>query len=325
MSGDGGHTLRPVANPLEDRGVTLIGYTGAGLFLTDLDGRIRRSTDHGESWETLPRAPLVGDLFPSQRIRALVEIGDRMLAVVSSRLFARPVAGGAWQQVDMQAPYASALSTAGGEAFLTSGASVYRSADEGRTWRRGALPLHTSILGAVAVVDGWMYAGTGDGVYRAPLEEEAPVLPTLDILSPTPHAILPNGDTAVEVHVDLGDYAGPWRWRVDEPFPDSGPAGGVPAEGATASVDGLAPGRMHTLHVAPVTADGMVIHPHADRSVVVYAPVLDWRPGGDIGSTLIAATVDGDRILVVQPDGAARLDIESPVRAGLLSRTTPAW
>ncbi len=325
ISDDGGRTLPRADSPLEPSDSLLLAYTGEGLYLGDLDGRLRRSVDNGASWETLPRAPRVEGAYPSQRVQFLAEIGDTMLATTSDGFFTRAVGGGRWEPVDIETPRVYGASAVDGVVSVRSGGSVLRSADVGRTWRRVAPSPPISTYGALAVLHGWMYAGTTRGVYRLPLADEAPPLPELGILAPTPHTILPDGMTTVEVQVDRGDYAGPWQWRVDEPFPTNGPAGGVPAQGSTAVVDGLSPGRMHTIHVAPTTADGTIVHRRAARSVSVYAPVPNWLPPGDLAGTLIAATVNRNRIVLAEPNGARRLNVPSPVGGRAFDRPTPRW
>ncbi|MEO2003351.1 MAG: WD40 repeat domain-containing protein, partial [Candidatus Poribacteria bacterium] len=194
--------------------------------------------------------------------------------------------------------------------------------DGGRTWDV-ATPRSTG-GGSLVALDGWLYASTSQGVYRSAQIRDAPT-PEVQITSPTHNAVLAAGSTSVELQLDLGGYDGPWQWRLDEPFPDAGPAGGVSGGGAGATVAGLVRGRQHTIHVMPTTSDELVAAGFAPHSVAVFSPAVGWPPPGDLMDTLIVATLGADTIVIMGPDGSDRREFPSPTAGSSAGPPDVAW
>jgi TolB protein len=137
--------------------------------------------------------------------------------------------------------------------------------------------------------------------FPTPSPEPYPIL-TVD--SPAPGRTYPATTTAIDLNIRMEYYDGPWQWRLNSPFPHEGPGGGnrVP-NGTVARVEGLAPGRTHTVYVAPVSASGDLLQPAFHNSSTFRLAAPD--PSLALGDTVIAyVSSRGGGIRVAAPDGS---------------------
>ena len=117
--------------------------------------------------------------------------------------------------------------------------------------------------------------------------------PALAVLSPTVEEVFPADATDVDLLVSVANHGGPWRWQLDAPFPDTGPAGGSAVLGATAAtISGLASGRSYTVWVTLADTDGNVLDPALTSSVrfsIAAFPTLQITEPAD-GAVLDASS-----------------------------------
>ncbi len=108
--------------------------------------------------------------------------------------------------------------------------------------------------------------------------------PVIFILTPIADQVLPPGTTSTTLTVDIANYTGPWCWKLNEPFPASGPAdGNRVASGNISTATELQDGQIYTVYVVLVDGDGNVLS--APQSVtfsvgefVNEAPVISDIP-----------------------------------------------
>ncbi|MBI1929575.1 cadherin-like domain-containing protein, partial [Candidatus Poribacteria bacterium] len=118
----------------------------------------------------------------------------------------------------------------------------------------------------------------------------------LSIVAPTANQILPAGTTSTTLTVAIQNHTGAWHWKLNDPFPTSGPAGGSRvASGNTVTMAGLKDGQFYTVYIALVDGKGDVLNPPGPKSITFY-----------VGAT---------PVLVVE--GAIRNPDGSPAEAGL--------
>ncbi|MEO2003350.1 MAG: hypothetical protein ABGY41_04575, partial [Candidatus Poribacteria bacterium] len=136
----------------------------------------------------------------------------------------------------------------------------------------------------------------GPGVYIVPVEGGEPRLilpdgsnpgwspffsegpaPTLAFLAPDPGntAVTGASEDASRIRVAMRNHEAGWNWRLDEPFPLAGPAGGHHVAGLEATVTGLHAGTTHTIYATLVDASGDVLTPTVLAVATVRVPAPD--------------------------------------------------
>jgi Tol biopolymer transport system component len=141
--------------------------------------------------------------------------------------------------------------------------------------------------------------------------------PTLTFTTPEPGRTMlaPATDDAARVRVTMSGHDEGWNWRVDEPFPVAGPAGGRHVEGREATITGLAAGATHVIYATLVDAAGNVLTPPVLAVAAVRVAAVD---AGPLDDTRIAFRA-GQAIYTVHPAG---LD---PQRVTNASETGGVW
>ncbi len=299
LSDDGGIALRAAREPNKVTGASFLGYSMGALHAGFSRGRILRSADGGDTWVELPEAPPAYATSYSRHVRAVVAGGDRLLAATSSGLRAYRPDLGAWEQASAQLQSVDLL-VAGPDdrIYASTGDQVYGSTDVGRTWRVAGPPLGVRSVVSLAELDGRLYAGTHEGLYRIRPDWTPVEAPAAAIIAPSPAAVLESGATSLELRLDLDGYEGPWQWQLDTLFPSKGLAGATQVYGPRAAVTGLRPGRMHTIHVTLTTPSGEVAFPGVARAVAVYSPPVGWGASRDLAGARLAAQLNGEIVLV---------------------------
>jgi Tol biopolymer transport system component len=106
----------------------------------------------------------------------------------------------------------------------------------------------------------------------------------LSIIAPTNDQVLPVGTTTATLIVDIQDHKGIWHWKLDEPFPDSGPAGGnIVTSGRIATITGLNDGMVYTIYAILVDDSNKVLDPPITSSITFSVndlPTLTAKAGG---------------------------------------------
>ena len=144
-------------------------------------------------------------------------------------------------------------------------------------------------------------------------------LPTLDIVTPAPGEELPAGTTVTDLRIAISGHAEPWHWRLNSPFPASGPAGGeANVSPAVATMGGLEDGQDYTVYVTLVDADDNVLDSTLTTSVrftVASLPTLDIIEPAD--NTVLAAGSSSTQVTVAMADHPGtwhwQLDSDFPV------------
>lgn len=134
----------------------------------------------------------------------------------------------------------------------------------------------------------------------SPFISEAP-RPTLTITTPDAGrtALLNASEDATRIRVTMRNHEAGWNWRVDEPFPLTGPAGGQHVAGREATVTGLRAGETHTIYATLVDASGDVLTPTVLAVATVRVPAPD---AGVLDDTRIAYQA-GQAVYTVRADG----------------------
>ncbi len=150
----------------------------------------------------------------------------------------------------------------------------------------------------------------------------SPVLestPRLSITAPGDGERFADGATSVTLAVSVGDHpTAQWRWRFDDAFPTSGPAGGMSGEAdGSVTISGLSPGRAMTIHVALTDAMGDVLTPSVANRVTVFLPLP--VPAADLTNTRIVYS--RGELWSVNPDGTNAAEL---THDGLVKRN-PAY
>lgn len=149
-------------------GGTSVSATTAGgddvVLVGLLEGGLRRSTDGGATWTTVPSYPGTG---PESTPRVLVDAGGgTVLAATSVSLLRGSDAGSAWVNIGPAGDY-YALATGPGIVLAGEfGGKLQRSRDSGATWEAIPTDLH-GVLALASTPSGAWYAGTIGGVYRS--------------------------------------------------------------------------------------------------------------------------------------------------------------
>jgi photosystem II stability/assembly factor-like uncharacterized protein len=318
---DGGDALQRVGDEsgLPYRTST-VAWVGPDLFLGTTEGDVLRSTDGGATWTADARIP------DGTGITGFATVDGTIFAATDRGVFTRRESrrgSTSWRPTDMPPESVAAVTAHDGVVYAAAGRRVYRSHDLGGSWHiTGDTPTAGPIesLGAGAST---LYAGTRGAFYRMALPTQPDTPPAFDILSRA-HRILKPGATSVNVRVDMAEHVGPWQWRLDQPFPTEGPAGGVEASGAdTTTVYALTPGRVHRIYVTPTTDDGAVAYPGTQRYVTVFAQSDAWETDRDLSQTRLAYWSQS-RLTLSRPDGQVLSELG--IRTGsLASALPPVW
>jgi hypothetical protein len=146
-----------------------------------------------------------------------------------------------------------------------------RHLDVGTEWREyyiqftpetDVVPARLAINAAESATGVWV-----DDVrfYEGPYQPTGPE-PALAIVAPAVHYAAVNSASSI-VEVGVHNHTGGWRWRLDDPFPDSGPAGGtlVPS-GNIADLTGLMDVGAHTFYATLVDGSGDILQPPVEAS-----------------------------------------------------------
>lgn len=170
----------------------------------------------------------------------------------------------------------------------------------------GSLYVIDAISGASREI---VYAGGSHPSWRPRPTLPPDPRPSLVIEAPAADETLPEDATHVDMRIRPVRYDGPWQWSLNSPFPIEGQGGGTQvANGFSARIAGLRPGRWYTIHVAPVDASGVLLQPvfRMSQRFRVASP----EPSADLADTLIAY-VDGQdgEVYVTSPEGPGRVRV----------------
>ncbi|MBT3268768.1 hypothetical protein HN371_16555 [Candidatus Poribacteria bacterium] len=126
----------------------------------------------------------------------------------------------------------------------------------------GGLVAGESYVLYVVLTDG--AGGVLGGGFRADVSFSLAPTPTLSILTPADGQVFPFRTTEAVLSVAIANHDANWAWRLDDPFPTTGPAGGSasPVDTVTATIPSLVDGSTHTVHVALTDAAGSVLEPN---------------------------------------------------------------
>ena len=318
---DGGKTLNVVAarRTLPYRTST-VAWLGADLYLGTTQGGVWRSADGGTTWSAAPAIP------DGMGVNGFTSVDGTPFAATDRGVFvARETRRGGitWRRADLPSDRVTAALTRDGVVYAASGRQVYRSHDIGRTWHvTGSRPTPRSIVSLAADAN-TVYAGVEGGFFRMALPTESAAPPAFRIRSQA-HRLLASGATDAGVMVDLAGHTGPWQWRLDDPFPAKGAAGGVEVrDGERGIVSGLAPGRIHRIYATPTTDGGDIAYPGVQQYVTVFASSNGWESDRKLSETRIAYWL-GYGLTLSRPSG--RITSEPGLQSDSLgSDLPPAW
>jgi uncharacterized membrane protein len=101
---------------------------------------------------------------------------------------------------------------------------------------------------------------------QKPLQNTPP--PSLSITTPTDNQIFPSRTTSATLNVSITNHTGTWNWKLNEPFPASGLAGGNSVKtGNAVTITGSKDGQSYTVYVALVDANGNLLSPSMTTSI----------------------------------------------------------
>jgi hypothetical protein len=147
-----------------------------------------------------------------------------------------------------------------------------------------------------------------------------PSAPSLAIVSPAPGptASLPLGTRSATIRVAVERAQSGWNWRLDEPFPVTGVAGGTHVAGRLeAIVGGLQPGREHAIYVALVDERGDMLAPPVVGSVSVLAPRAAAADAATDETHIAYVSRTRNRLHLLRANGTERATAEADVPFGL--------
>jgi ligand-binding sensor domain-containing protein len=156
-----------VHTSLPDTVVLALAISGTTLFAGTEIG-VLRSTDNGSNWTA------VNEGLTNRLVLSLAVSGTNLFAgTYYGGIFRSTNAGTTWDSVSTGLSYwgTTVISFAVDDKNLFAGTwdGVFLSTNQGTSWRAVGLP-HTDIF-SLAVCGNYLYAGTGDAVWRRPLSE----------------------------------------------------------------------------------------------------------------------------------------------------------
>ncbi|MEO2003711.1 MAG: S8 family serine peptidase [Candidatus Poribacteria bacterium] len=125
----------------------------------------------------------------------------------------------------------------------------------------------------------------GEGIVSAAASVGLPTV--FGVRAPVNEEALPPWTASTTLEIALANHTNGWAWRLDEPFPPSGPASANHVSaGESAVIGGLENGRVYTVHVALTDPVGDILNPYASAAssfsvglfYVIGADALE--PGG---------------------------------------------
>ena len=173
----------------------------------------------------------------------------------------------------------------------------------GRYIDAGAGELHKTLYYTVLPVDKAGNKQT-EGVQKS---AGAPLIPpSLSILTPSDGGTLPAGTTSTTLSVSIANHSGAWNWKLDEPFPASGVAGGNKvALGNSAAITGLQDSQNYTIYVALVDEEGNLLSPSVTANVSFSVQEVSVTPGFVLSAneTIMTTDAGGSAVYVIMLQG----------------------
>ena len=161
--------------------------------------------------------------------------------------------------------------------------------------------------------------------------------PTLSILTPADGQVFPFRTAEAVLSVAIENHDASWAWRLDEPFPTTGSAGGSssPVGSVTATIPSLVDGGSHTVYVVLTDAGGSVPVPNilasSDFSVqATQTELREFTYAFDEGLNYFSPVVDaviaeaGDIALDVAADGGLKASHLLALGATVVTQLEPA-
>ena len=173
--------------------------------------------------------------------------------------------------------------------------------------------------------------------FRASVSFSLAPEPALSILTPADGQVFPFRTTEAVLSVAIENHDANWAWRLDAPFPTTGPAGGSssPVGSVTATISSLSDGSSHTVHVALTDADGAVLEPNivasSDFSIEgTQTELREFAYAFDAGLNYFSPTVDavsaeaGGIALNTAADGGLKASHILTLGARVITQLEPA-
>jgi Tol biopolymer transport system component len=110
--------------------------------------------------------------------------------------------------------------------------------------------------------------------------------------------------------VDVQRHTAGWNWRLDKPFPVTGPAGGAHiSDGAEVVVRDFAPAAEHVIYVALVDEHGDMLMPPAVDATTFLAPPVDAVAAAAAAARVAYVSTD-EELHILRADGSNRATVQ---------------